>query len=103
MTFYWNTDLTDLTDESQIKIRMNPLNLCHLCSKKAKLIFCYVLRKNSNQLFSIECVFQLHFKQKRHFEMHPYFSNGYLLYHYYIIFLCFKSSLKYSEKMQGLH
>jgi len=71
MTFYWNTDLTDLTDESQIKIRMNPLNLCHLCSKKAKLIFCYVLRKNSNQLFSIECVFQLHFKQKRHFEMHP--------------------------------
>jgi len=48
MTFYWNTDLTDLTDESQIKIRMNPLNLCHLCSKKAKLIFCYVLRKNSN-------------------------------------------------------
>jgi hypothetical protein len=71
MTFYWNTDLTDLTDELQIKIRMNPLNLCHLCSKKAKLIFCYVLRKNSSQLFSIECVFQLHFKQKRHFEMHP--------------------------------
>jgi hypothetical protein len=68
MTFYWNTDLAD---ESQIKIRMNPLNLCHLCSKNAKLVFCYVLRKNSTQLFSIECVFQLYFKQKRHFEMHP--------------------------------
>jgi len=71
MTFYWNTDLTDLTDESQIKIHINLLNLCHLCSKKAELIFCHVLRKNSNQLFSIKCVFQLHFKQKRHFEMHP--------------------------------
>jgi len=43
MTFYWNTDLTD---ESQIKIRMNPLNLRHLCSKKAKLIFCHILRLN---------------------------------------------------------
>jgi len=75
MTFYWNTDLTDLTDESQIKIRVNPLNLCHLCSKNAKLIFCYVLRKNNNQLFSIECVFQLHFKQKRHFEMHPKYNT----------------------------